>query len=225
MSGVDWRVIRHRSGTRRLLIALAVVVVAGLATTAAVAARGGSAGDDDRAGVPAGVAVGASSSTPVGPLAVETVRASDAAELPPPSRVRIAVIGVDSALESLNLDQAGVLQVPTDYGRAGWYAGGISPGEVGPAVIAGHVDSVSGPAVFYRLRDLKAGDEIEVVRGDTWLKFRVVASERYPKNNFPTDRVYRPTPVPELRLITCGGTFDPRRRSYEDNIVVYAVSA
>jgi len=79
--------------------------------------------------------------------------------------------------------------------------------------------------VFYRLRDLKPGDEIEVARGDQWVRFRVVASEKYPKNQFPTDRVYRPTPVPELRLITCGGTFDRGRRSYEDNIVVYAVAA
>jgi LPXTG-site transpeptidase (sortase) family protein len=144
--------------------------------------------------------------------------------LPPPSRVRIAAIGVDSALESLAVDRSGALQGPVDYAKAGWYAAGIAPGEVGPAVIAGHVDSARGPAVFYRLRDLKAGDEVEVARGDQWMKFRVVATEKYPKNQFPTDRVYRPTPVPELRLITCGGTFDRGRRSYEDNIVVYAVS-
>jgi hypothetical protein len=221
VSGVDWRVIRHRSGARRLLFGLAVVLVAALATAGVATLRGGSDDRGDRAGVPAA----ASSSLPVGPLAVETVQASEAAQLPPPSRLRIGAIGVDSALESLDVDQAGALKVPTDYARAGWYAGGIAPGEVGPAVIAGHVDSASGPAVFYRLRDLKAGDEIEVARGDTWVKFRVIATERYPKNEFPTDRVYRPTPVPELRLITCGGTFDRSRRSYEDNIVVYAVSA
>jgi sortase (surface protein transpeptidase) len=122
------------------------------------------------------------------------------------------------------VDQAGVLKSPVDYARPGWYAGGIAPGEVGPAVIAGHVDSARGPAVFYRLRDLKPGDVVEVARGDQWVKFRVVASERHPKDQFPTDRVYRPTPVPELRLITCGGTFDRNRRSYEDNIVVYAVT-
>jgi hypothetical protein len=219
MSGVDWRVIRHRSGARRLLIALAAVVVAGLLTAGAMTFRGGSDGSGDRA---AG-AVAASSSA-AGPLVVETVQAPEVAQLPPPNRVRIPAIGVDAALESLDVDQAGVLKSPVDYGKPGWYAGGIAPGEVGPAVIAGHVDSARGPAVFYRLRDLKPGDEIEVARGEQWVRFRVVASERYPKNQFPTDRVYRPTPVPELRLITCGGTFDRSRRSYEDNIVVYAVS-
>jgi hypothetical protein len=220
MSGVDWRVIRHRSGARRLLIALAVVVLAGLLTAGAMTLRDGADGSGDRAGSP----VAASSSAPPGPLVVETVQASEVAQLPSPSRVRIPAIGVDAVLESLDVDQAGVLKSPVDYGKPGWYAGGIAPGEVGPAVIAGHVDSARGPAVFYRLRDLKPGDEIEVARGDQWVKFRVVATERYPKNQFPTDRVYRPTPVPELRLITCGGTFDRSRRSYEDNIVVYAVS-
>ena len=220
MSGVDWRVIRHRSGARRLLIALAVVVVAGLLTAGAMTVRGRSDGEKT-----ASPASSAQSAEPVGSLAVETVEPSQVAELPPPSRVRIPAIGVDSPLESLDVDQAGALKGPVDYAKAGWYAGGIAPGEVGPAVIAGHVDSTRGPAVFYRLRDLKAGDEIEVARGDQWVRFRVVASEKYPKNKFPTDRVYRPTPVPELRLITCGGTFDRSRRSYEDNIVVYAVAA
>jgi len=222
VSGVDWRVIRHRSGARRLLFALAVVVVAALLTAGAVTWRGRS---DDGGGNRAVGAVTASSSAPPGPLVVEAVPVPTVAELPPPSRVRIPAIGVDSALESLDVDQAGALKGPVDYGKAGWYAGGIAPGEVGPAVIAGHVDSAGGPAVFYRLRDLKPGDGIEVARGDQWVKFRVVASERYPKSQFPTDRVYRPTPVPELRLITCGGTFDRNRRSYEDNIVVYAVAA
>jgi hypothetical protein len=219
MSGVDWRVIRHRSGARRLLIALAVVIVAGLLTAGAVTIRDRANGGD-RPGGP----VAASGSAPDGPLVVETVEASEVAQLPPPSRVRIPAIGVDAAMESLDVDQAGVLKSPIDYAKPGWYAGGIAPGEVGPAVIAGHVDSTRGPAVFYRLRDLKPGDQIEVARGDQWVKFRVVASERYPKNQFPTERVYRPTPVPELRLITCGGTFDRSRRSYADNIVVYAVS-
>jgi sortase (surface protein transpeptidase) len=223
MSGVDWRVIRHRSGARRLLIGLAAVLVAGLLTAGAVTVRDRSNGGDGRVGAAAGSAT-ASSAPPVGPLTVETVQASEAAQLPPPSRVRIPAIGVDSALESLTVDQAGVLQGPVDYGRAGWYAGGVAPGDQGPAVIAGHVDSARGPAVFYRLRDLKAGDEIAVARGATWVTFRVVTNERYPKDQFPTDQVYRPTPVPELRLITCGGTFDRSRRSYTDNIVVYAIA-
>ena len=217
MTGGDWRVIRHRSGTRNLLIALAVVVVIGLVAGGAVLLRGDDGGPT--------TASGAAASPVPAPLTIEAAPATEPVQLPPPTRVRIPSIAVDSALESLGTDAAGALRGPADYGQAGWYTAGVAPGEIGPAVIAGHVDSAAGPAVFYRLRDLKAGDVIEVARGDQWIPFRVVASEKYPKNQFPTERVYRPTPVPELRLITCGGTFDRTRRSYEDNIVVYAVAA
>jgi LPXTG-site transpeptidase (sortase) family protein len=218
VTGGDWRVIRHRSGTRNLLVALAVLVVVGLVAGGAVLVR------DDDDGRPA-TASGVAGAADPGPLTIEPAPATEPVQLPPPTQVRIPSIAVDSPLESLGVDAAGALKGPVDYAKAGWFEAGVVPGEIGPAVIAGHVDSAAGPAVFYRLRDLKAGDVIEVARGDKWIAFRVVASERYPKNQFPTERVYRPAPVPELRLITCGGTFDRTRRSYEDNIVVYAVAA
>jgi len=155
------------------------------------------------------------------PLAAEgPAPAADA----PPTRVRIPAIGVDAALEPLRLDAAGALGAPTDFGRAGWYADGTLPGEVGPAVLAGHVDSRTGPAVFYRLHELRAGDAVEVARDGRWLRFRVTAVDRYAKDRFPTVQVYGPTPDPELRLITCGGVFDRARHSYADNVVVYAVA-
>jgi LPXTG-site transpeptidase (sortase) family protein len=141
----------------------------------------------------------------------------------PPTRVRIPAIDVESPLETLHLDRAGALQPPKAYERAGWYGEGILPGENGAAVIAGHVDSYNGPGVFYKLHTLRAGDTIEVQRGGQWITFRVTHTEQYPKNEFPTDHVYRLTPGAELRLITCGGTFDRTRLSYRDNIVVYAV--
>ena len=140
-----------------------------------------------------------------------------------PTRVRIPAIGVDSSLEDLTLGANGRLNAPVTYEQAGWYSDGVLPGEAGAAVIAGHVDSVSGPAVFYRLNELAAGDSITVLRGDVWVTFRVINVEQYPKDQFPTERVYRPTPDAELRLITCGGQFNPGRLSYQDNIVVYAV--
>jgi hypothetical protein len=142
-----------------------------------------------------------------------------------PTLVRIPAIAVESSLESLSLDAAGQLEPPKTYERAGWWRGGVVPGDIGPAVIAGHVDSVKGPAVFYRLHELRRGDVIEVVRGGQVVTFNVTGAEQYPKNAFPTDRVYQPTPDAELRLITCGGDFDRRRRSYRDNIVVYAALA
>ncbi|WP_344615637.1 class F sortase [Dactylosporangium salmoneum] len=141
----------------------------------------------------------------------------------PPTRLKIPALGVDTPLETLAMDGSGVLESPKVYGEAGWFADGTLPGDPGPAVLAGHVDSKTGPAVFYRLRELKPGDTVDVLRGDGWLTFRVTASEHYAKAQFPSSKVYGPTPVPELRLITCGGTFDQSRHSYRDNLVVYAV--
>jgi sortase (surface protein transpeptidase) len=139
-----------------------------------------------------------------------------------PERLRIASIGVDTPLEDLTLNADGTLHAPNDYQHAGWYAQGTSPGDVGPAVIAGHVDSKTGPAVFFRLPDLRQGAIIEVTRAGTPVKFKVLAVQKYAKAEFPTDEVYGPTPNPQLRLITCGGVFDHSKRSYLDNVVVYA---
>lgn len=141
-----------------------------------------------------------------------------------PTRVKVAAIGLDSSLETLHLGADGVLDPPKGFAKAGWYADGTAPGDIGPAVIAGHVDSKAGPAVFYRLRELSAGDRIEVTRGGKVLRFTVTRTAWYPKNKFPTAQVYGPTPDRQLRLITCGGVFDHRLRSYKDNFVVYAVA-
>jgi sortase (surface protein transpeptidase) len=146
-----------------------------------------------------------------------------AAALAAPTRLRIPAIGVDTPLEQLALGPDGALAAPADFDHAGWYAGGPAPGDPGPAVLAGHVDSTRGPAVFAQLRTLPAGAQILVDRSGQWLSFRVVEVRRYPKDTFPTTRVYGPTPGAELRLITCGGDFDRRAHSYVDNVVVYAV--
>lgn len=123
----------------------------------------------------------------------------------------------------LGQDPDGRLQAPEDFARVGWYSGGPAPGDPGPAVIVGHVDSWRGPAVFFRVRDLVPGDEIVVPRADgTSATFVVDAIEQYPKDGFPAERVYGPTADPQLRLITCGGSFDRAAKSYRDNIVVYA---
>jgi LPXTG-site transpeptidase (sortase) family protein len=142
----------------------------------------------------------------------------------PPTRLRVRAIGVDTSLEALHLGPDGELRPPRTNEHAGWYADGTAPGDRGPAVLAGHVDSRRGPAVFYRLRELEAGDRIEVTRGDRTVAFTVTSTAWYPKKQFPTDRVYGPTPDRQLRLITCGGVFDRSLRSYKDNLVVYAVA-
>jgi LPXTG-site transpeptidase (sortase) family protein len=143
-----------------------------------------------------------------------------------PTRVRVPGIDVDSRLVRLGVDDDGALVPPEDFARAGWFTGGPAPGETGPAVIAGHVDSYRGPAVFFRLSELEEGDEVVVDRVDgTTARFTVTAVDRYPKDEFPTEQVYGPTSRPELRLITCGGEFDRDARSYRDNVVVSAVLA
>jgi sortase (surface protein transpeptidase) len=140
-----------------------------------------------------------------------------------PVDLRIPAIGVQARLMPLGLTADGGLQVPTDFALAGWYRLGPTPGEAGPVVIAGHVDSYQGPAVFFRLSRLRPGDWVRVARQDGLVTvFRVYGVGQYSKTAFPTDRVYANTESPELRLITCGGAFDTHVRSYSDNIVVYA---
>ncbi|WLS48549.1 class F sortase [Micromonospora profundi] len=142
----------------------------------------------------------------------------------PPTRVRMPRIDIDSPLTVLGLDSAGALVPPADFDTAGWYGGGPAPGDTGPAVLAGHLDSRRGPAVFARLDELRPGDLVQVWRGGQQLSFRVTGSLRTRKNEFPTALVYGPTPGAELRLVTCGGDFDRRRGHYRDNVVVFAIS-
>lgn len=143
----------------------------------------------------------------------------------PPAEVSIPSVGIDSTLVGLALNPDRTLQPPTDYRQAGWYSAGSYPGDAdgAPAVIAGHVDSWNGPAVFYRLQQVKVGQEVRVTRVDGSVAvFDVYASRRYPKDAFPADAVYAPTAAAEIRIITCTGTFDKSRRSYLDNLVLFA---
>ncbi|TIH39318.1 class F sortase [Subtercola vilae] len=140
-----------------------------------------------------------------------------------PVRVQIPDIGVDSGLESLTRDQTGAILPPTDFASAGWYKDGVVPGDTGPAVIAGHIDSAIGPAVFYTLSSLKPGAKVTVTLSDASTVTYTVNSElQAPKQQFPTDQVYGPTPDAQLRLITCGGVFDDSYGHYLDNVVVFA---
>lgn len=148
------------------------------------------------------------------------------AQVPPrerPVEIRIPAIGVDSRLVDLGIGKDGTMQVPTNPSRAGWLTAAPAPGQRGPAVIAGHVDTHEGPAVFHRLRDLRPGDAVDVVRRDgTVVSFTVRSLEHYAKDRFPTARVYGPAPGPVLRLITCSGEIDPVSGHYTDNTVVFA---
>jgi sortase (surface protein transpeptidase) len=152
-------------------------------------------------------------------------REVDPRAVPVPTRLDIPRIGVHTDVIPVGLNADGTVTVPPGDPRApaAWYRYGASPGEPGPAVLLGHVDSYRGPAVFYRLADLVPGDRISIGRADGHtVVFAVHSVENYPKTSFPTDAVYGPTDSPVLRLITCGGDFDRVHRTYLSNVVVYA---
>jgi sortase (surface protein transpeptidase) len=161
---------------------------------------------------------------PPGVAGFHSVRTYDQPALP--VRLQIPAIGVSTPLVKLGRLPDGSLEVPKDWDTAGWYDKGPRPGQPGPAVILGHVDSKTGPAVFYQLPALRPGDTVRVGLEDgRILVFDVQRVQRYPKDEFPTEAVYFPTLNRELRLITCGGEFDYAAGSYRDNIVVYATLA
>ncbi len=113
--------------------------------------------------------------------------------------------------------------MPASTSTAGWYTFSPRPGAIGSSIIAGHIDSRTGPGVFYRLRFMAQGARVYVKRTDGSLAvFRVTAKHLYPKAHFPTADVYGPAPTPQLRLITCGGTFDPATGHYLSNVIVFA---
>jgi hypothetical protein len=195
-----------RPARRRLTAAL---LAAGLSVLALTGCGSGSA-----VAPAAAVATAASAATTVAPLVMAASR---------PVRVQIPAIGVDSPLMDLGLQDDGTMQVPAEGFPAGWFTGAPTPGELGPAVLAGHVDWGGSPGVFYGLRNVVAGNEITVSRADgSTALFRVSEVGQYSKDTFPTGAVYGDLDHAGLRVITCGGAFDHAAHSYEDNTVVFA---
>jgi hypothetical protein len=145
----------------------------------------------------------------------------------PPVYLSVPAIGIGSPLIELGLNPDGSVEVPSlddPDSKPGWYRNSPTPGAVGPAIILGHIDSRQfGPGVFYSLPDLQAGDTVEVTRADgTVAIFSVDDVRTVPKSDFPTLQVYGNLDHAGLRLITCGGEFDPNARSYESNVIAFA---
>lgn len=141
-----------------------------------------------------------------------------------PVRLRIPAIKVDASFVELGLDAKNEIEIPKSYTEVGWYVHGPTPGELGPAIVLGHVDSrLIGAAVFFYLGQLEPGDTIEIERKDgTTAIFRVDKLERYSQSDFPTELVYGNIDHAGLRLITCTGTYDRQVKRYDRNLVVYA---
>ncbi|ROP29674.1 class F sortase [Couchioplanes caeruleus] len=143
----------------------------------------------------------------------------------PPRRLSIPAIEVEAPVLSVGLAKDGTVDVPPPNRRneAGWFGDGPTPGQFGPALIVGHVDSDTGPGVFHRLRDLRPGQRIEVLReDDETAVFQVNSVERFGKEKLPIQRVYGDYSRPSLRLVTCGGTWLGGDRGYADNVIVFA---
>lgn len=141
-----------------------------------------------------------------------------------PVRLRIPTIGVDALFEApLGVDTDNEIQVPEAYDTVGWYKYGPTPGEIGPAVVLGHVDSYEGPAVLFSLGQLDIGDRIEIEREDgTTAVFEVEKMKKHPQSGFPTADVYSDLDYPGLRIITCTGVYDRGVQRYTHNLIVFA---
>ncbi|SEF23706.1 LPXTG-site transpeptidase (sortase) family protein [Amycolatopsis pretoriensis] len=180
---------------RALLIAVSAVLLAGCGATATPAAA-----------------------PPPAPAAANLTRSL-------PTALDVPAIDAKSTLVSLGLNADRTVEVPpVDQPlQAGWYEYGPTPGEVGPAVILGHIDGDHRKGIFWRLHELKPGDPVHVDRADGGqLTFEVTKVDQIAKKEFPTEAVYGNTTDPELRLITCGGKYDAANRNYLDNVIVYA---
>jgi hypothetical protein len=151
--------------------------------------------------------------------------AADGVGRSPATHLTFPRMRIDTELMVLDLNEDGTVAVPPeDLGApAGWYGRGASPGEIGPTVLLGHVDTKAGPGVFYGLGATRVGDRMSVTREDgRVVSYEVQRVSSYPQSAFPTEEVYGSTPGSELRLITCGGRFDRAKGGYQDNIVVFA---
>jgi hypothetical protein len=219
---------RHAATASRPAVALIMLLAGSLVTLAGVA--GIVAGALSGRGLD-GLGLGGSGqhvagpvprvAVPQGPIARLPDAASETA-LPKPVFLVIPAIGVRTRLIRLGITSQGAMAVPATTSVAGWYTASPPPGAIGPAVLAGHVDSYKGPGVFYRLRDLHPGDRAFVVRANGTLAiFKITQVRLYSKTAFPAKAVYGPVPYAALRLITCGGYFDRGTGSYLSNVVAF----
>jgi len=140
-----------------------------------------------------------------------------------PTTIRIPAINVDTSIVEVGRLADDSLELPNSYTEVGWYRDSPTPGELGPAIIAGHLDRPNNIAVFWRLRELKPGDNVEIDRADgSTARFAVTEIKEFSQDNFPTQQVYGNLNYVGLRLITCGGVFNPETHHYNENVVVYA---
>ena len=174
--------------------------------------------------VGAGIAFAVFSNTPALYQVSETALGQVGMPQSEPVGIRIPSVDIEAEFEEpLGLQSDGEIEVPDSFKTVGWYKYGPTPGELGPSVVLGHVDSKAGAEVFYNLRNMEVGDEIFIEREDgTVAVFEVTELEQHPQDDFPTEEVYGDLNYPGLRLITCSGVYDQGEARYTHNLIVYA---
>lgn len=140
-----------------------------------------------------------------------------------PVEVDIPSVNISTPVIPTDLRSDGSIQVPDSSDEAGWYDKSPTPGQLGPSIIVGHVDYLTGIAAFWRLRYVQPGAEVDINRADgSVARFKIDSIGDYSQNNFPSSLVYGNINEAGLRLITCSGVFDSATRHYSDNLVIYA---
>ncbi|WP_210571445.1 class F sortase [Streptomyces sp. GESEQ-4] len=206
-------------GSRRL----ATIFWSGVALVVVAVSLFGGEDEPSRTGHAHHAAPAATSSP--SPSSSATPRAGKHLPRSTPIRLRIPKISVDAPFTPLAIGRSGQLEAPPadEVNLVGWYAKGVSPGEAGTSIIAGHVDTATSPAVFTELGELEKGDRFRVKRADRRIATFVVDSvETFEKDSFPDERVYADTPQAQVRLITCAGDYDRSAKDYTENLVVFA---
>ncbi|MFJ2949486.1 class F sortase [Streptomyces sp. NPDC087226] len=210
---------------RRLRAIMTAVFWSGAGVLLAVTLMGGGETPPDDAHGPRAASAASAAPSPAASAPAAGEPAGPRLARSEPTRLLIPAIGVDAPFTDLAIDAKGRLEPPPahDTNLVGWYAKGVSPGERGTAIIAGHVDTATSAAVFVRLGELEKGDRFRVLRADgSKATFVVDETESFAKDDFPNERVYADTPDAQVRLITCSGSYDHAVRDYTENLVVFA---
>ena len=197
------------------LLGVLLLLAGGVVAFWAIAGPSGPPADAQEIPVSIGTATPEVNGSPVAAAMVASI----------PVRIVIPAIDVNAPVTQLGLNADGTVQVPPldNHDLAGWYKGSATPGAQGAAVMLGHVDSWSGGSVFFKIKNLKPGNKVDVIRANgSTAVFTVDGLQKAAKVAFPTSQVYGSPGYPALRLITCGGPFDAATGSYLDNIIVYA---
>ena len=161
---------------------------------------------------------------PAQQLNIDSEKKKEGMNASKPKQITVSRLGIDYGIVELGQNADETMETPPLFDMvAGWYKYSPTPGEIGPSIIVGHIDTYKGASVFWRLREIVPGDEVSILREDgSTVRFKVTGLKQFEQSNFPTEEVYGNTDDAQLRLITCGGTFDKKTLHYSENTVVFA---